>query len=217
MAYRQQRTTKRRNNWERLSATIEWLNMSPNSFAMQIGMTRAEGLYHIRRGEFGITAELANRITSHFPEINRTWLLTGAGNMLTSQTRSGTNIPYYESDIERLLPVIDQCEPSGYMDLPLVHGCDIIVHAASREMIIDNKSMATRLFLRHVDPAEVQAGNEYVLLLYKDVKWRKVKSIDGYELTLTALRSDISPDMSIDITDITHAWLVVAKMEMLSY
>ena len=216
MADKLYKPTKRRNNWERLVATFEWLNMNSNAFAMHIGFTRAENLYHIKRGSFGITSDLANRITKHFPEINRTWLLTGAGNMLTSQVRTGANIPYYDGDIETLLPVIDELEPSGYIDLPIFNGCDIIVKSSSRKMR-GNKSINTQLFLRHVDPTEVKQGAQYVFLLHKQVLWCNVESIDGYQIDLTAVNPDTSQDMSIDITDIIHAWLVVAKMDVMSY
>lgn len=216
MAGRLYRPTKRRNNWERLVATFEWLNINSNAFAMQIGFTRAENLYHIKRGSFGITSDLANRITKHFPEINRTWLLTGAGNMLTSQVRTGTCIPYYESDLETLLPVIDEREPTGYIDLPLFSGCDIIVQSTSHEMT-DKQNVNTQLFLRHVDPTEVQEGAQYVFQLHKQVLWRKVKSIAGYQINLTAVIPETGKDLSIDTTDIIHAWLVVAKMDVLAY
>ena len=216
MADRLYRPTKRRNNWERLVATFEWLNMNSNAFAMHIGFTRAENLYHIKRGSFGITSDLANRITKHFPEINRTWLLTGAGNMLTSQVRTGNNIPYYDGDIETLLPIIDELEPSGYIDLPLFNGCDIIIKSSSNEMA-DKKNINTQLFLRHVDPTEVKQGDQYVFLLHKQVLWRKVESVDGYQITLSTVNSDSCIDISIDTTDIIHAWLVVAKMDVIAY
>ena len=77
--------------------------MTSNSFAMQIGLTRCENLYQIKRGNFGITRDLADRITTHFPEISRTWLLTGAGHMLMSQSKDGNNIPYYDFEVEQLL------------------------------------------------------------------------------------------------------------------
>ena len=216
MAGRLYKPTKRRNNWERLAATFEWLNMTSNSFAMHIGMTRSENLYHIKRGMFGITSDLANRITQHFPEINRTWLLTGAGNMLTSQIRSGNNIPYYEEDIETLVPVIDEKEPSGFIDLPIFGGCDIIAQSQASEMT-SNQNITTQLFLRHVEPTEVQQGCEYVFLLHKQVLWRKVSAVEGYDITLSTHNPEIVDDTTIDVTDIIHAWLVVAKMDILSY
>lgn len=67
--------------WERLSAVIEWSNMTTNSFAKHIGLTSGEVLYRIKRGCNGISYEVADRVVARFPEINRCWLLCGEGRM----------------------------------------------------------------------------------------------------------------------------------------
>ena len=208
--------TKKRNNWARLMATIEWLNMTSNSFAMQIGLTRCENLYQIKRGNFGITRDLADRITTHFPEINRTWLLTGAGHMLASQSKDGCNIPYYDFEVEQLLDQIDETEPTGFVDMPLVTGCEIIVRSNAKAMV-NSQNFSTHLFLRNVDSSEVTADREYVLMLPRETVWRRVKSVNGYNVVLTAYNPDIAPDVTIDITDIDQAWQIVAKMDVLAF
>ena len=67
--------------WQRLDAVIRHCNMTVNSFAEHIGLPRSENLYQIKRGYYMITSGLADRITELHPEINREWLLTGAGMM----------------------------------------------------------------------------------------------------------------------------------------
>lgn len=208
--------TKKRNNWARLMATIEWLNMTSNSFAMQIGLTRCENLYQIKRGNFGITRDLADRITTHFPEISRTWLLTGAGHMLMSQSKDGNNIPYYDFEVEQLLDHIDDVEPTGFVDMPLVTGCEIIVRSNCKAMV-NRQNFSTHLFLRNVDPTEIMPDKEYVFMLPRETMWRKVKSVNGYNVVLTAFNSDIEPDVIIDITDIEQAWQILAKMDVMSF
>ena len=76
--------TNKFNNWERLVKVIERFGLSINSFALSLGLGRSENLYHIRRGNYGISEDLANRIISADPDIDRTWLLSGIGNMLKS-------------------------------------------------------------------------------------------------------------------------------------
>ena len=73
--------TNRFNNWERLLKVIRRFDKSINSFAMHIGLHRAENLYHIRKGNFGISSDLADKIVNSDPEIDRTWLLSGVGAM----------------------------------------------------------------------------------------------------------------------------------------
>ena len=80
-------------NWTRLERVIQWANMSVNSFGKQIGLTRSESLYQIKAGRFGISHNLAKRITDRFPEISLGWLLSGEGQMLCEQNLTLT-IPY---------------------------------------------------------------------------------------------------------------------------
>ena len=87
-------------NWERLESVIRWANMSTNYFAIHIGLSRGENLYHIKRGNYGISFDLADRIVRHFPEIDRAWLLPGAGTMLKDEIAVGNEIPYYNEEVE---------------------------------------------------------------------------------------------------------------------
>ena len=72
-------------NWQRLEQVVDWSNMSTNRFALSIGLKRSENLYQIKRGNFGISKELARLITVKYPEISRLWLLTGDGEMLNTR------------------------------------------------------------------------------------------------------------------------------------
>ena len=58
--------TNRYDNWERLSKVIYWAGMSVNYFATYIGMERSEALYQIKRGNFGISYELADLIVARY-------------------------------------------------------------------------------------------------------------------------------------------------------
>lgn len=49
-------------NWSRLESVIKWANMTVNYFARYIGLTRGENLYRIKRGDNGISRDLADRI-----------------------------------------------------------------------------------------------------------------------------------------------------------
>ena len=57
--------TNKFNNWERLSKVIERFGLTINSFAKVLGLQRSETLYHIRKGDFGISADLADRIVKN--------------------------------------------------------------------------------------------------------------------------------------------------------
>ena len=59
---------EKQNNWQRIEAVIKWANMSTNYFARHIGLARGENLYQIKRGNNGISLDVADRIVSKFPQ-----------------------------------------------------------------------------------------------------------------------------------------------------
>ena len=77
---------EKQNNWQRIEAVIKWANMSTNYFARYIGLARGENLYQIKRGNNGISLDVADRIVSKFPQVDKLWLLTGEGQMFSDES-----------------------------------------------------------------------------------------------------------------------------------
>lgn len=62
---------------------LEYSQLNVKQFSEKLGMKRAQAIYDVMNGKTKrISENLANQIISEFPEINRTWLLTGEGEML---------------------------------------------------------------------------------------------------------------------------------------
>ena len=139
--------TNKFDNWSRLKKVIIRFEKTINGFAMQIGLQRAENLYHIRKGNYGISQDLADRIIKCDPEIDRTWLLSGVGNMLKSDGVQQEQIPFYIDEVESIITNLDSVEPAGYMTLPYKTNSDIVVRSFSKPMS-DTISAAQDLFLK---------------------------------------------------------------------
>ena len=70
-------------DWLRLQAIIEYAGCrSVNEFSVRIGLTRAERLYRIKRGQSRVSRAMVDIVARHLPEISKGWLLTGEGAML---------------------------------------------------------------------------------------------------------------------------------------
>lgn len=69
--------------WPRIEMVIRWSGMSTNAFARHIGLPRGENLYQIKKGNNGLSMNVANLICEKFPEIDELWLLTGKRDMLS--------------------------------------------------------------------------------------------------------------------------------------
>lgn len=77
--------TSKRDCWKRIEAVIKMSRMTTNAFARHIGLARGENLYQIKRGNNGVSLDVANRIVAKFPEVSKLWLLTGDGPMLNGK------------------------------------------------------------------------------------------------------------------------------------
>ncbi len=211
--------TNKFDNWSRLKKVIIRFEKTINGFAMQIGLQRAENLYHIRKGNYGISQDLADRIIKCDPEIDRTWLLSGVGNMLKSDGVQQEQIPFYIDEVESIITNLDSVEPAGYMTLPYKTNSDIVVRSFSKPMS-DTISAAQDLFLKRTEVTDVVQGNEYVLVLNRpedNVLWRRVRwvSRNDSRWRLVARNREEYKDIFVDRSEVKEAWRVIARLSVL--
>lgn len=70
---------------------LDYSNLNIKQFSERLGMKRGQAIYDIMSGKTRrISEKLANQIISEFPEINRSWLLTGEGEMLKDYSASSS-------------------------------------------------------------------------------------------------------------------------------
>ena len=66
---------------------LDYSKLNAKQFSEKLGMKRGQAIYDVMSGKTKrISDKLANQIISEFPEISRTWLLTGEGEMLKNQS-----------------------------------------------------------------------------------------------------------------------------------
>lgn len=211
--------TNKFDNWSRLLKVIERFGKTINGFAMKLGLQRAENLYHIRKGNYGISDDLAERIIKYDRDIDKTWLLTGVGNMLKEECIAEDKIPFYFDEVENVLPNLSELKPHSYVTMPYQLRCDIVVRSFSKPMN-DTVSAAHDLFLKRVAIEEVVQGNEYVLILDRpedNVIWRRVRLVEknSSNWRLVARNRDDFKDIYIDRSEVKEAWRVIARLAIL--
>lgn len=119
-------------DWQRLEQVIKWTGLSTNAFAVGIGLKRSENLYQIKRGNNGISKDLAELITRKYPSVNRSWLLTGDGAMFAAHAvaeaapvQAGQQgIPYYSTDAIGFVCQGQRPAPTYYINVPGFDDCD---------------------------------------------------------------------------------------------
>lgn len=74
-----------------INKILEHTGLTPSVFAKKLGEKRPQRIYDIQTGKTKkLSPEIADKIISAFPDISRTWLLTGEGNMLNEGAATPT-------------------------------------------------------------------------------------------------------------------------------
>lgn len=203
---------EKQNNWLRIEAVIKWANMSTNYFARYIGLARGENLYQIKRGNNGISLDVADRIVAKFPQIDKLWLLTGEGQMFADERLRGPQIPYYDVDVERGIAGLDQLEPQSNLIIPPVGDCDLAMIYSGRAMG-GSTPPGTVLLLKSIDRDAIIPGDEYVIVSRKIVTLRIVRSAEEEgKVRLVAGDRDNYDDILLDLNDIVSIYKVKGKL-----
>ncbi len=203
---------EKQNNWQRIEAVIKWANMSTNYFARHIGLARGENLYQIKRGNNGISLDVAQRIVAKFPQIDKLWLLTGDGQMFADNRRRGVQIPYFNLDVEQGIAYVGSMEPDDYLIFPQLGDCDLAMNYVGRAMG-DRVPPGTVVVLRGVEPDAIIPGDEYVIVSRKIVTLRIVRTTEEPQrLRLVAGDREKYDDILLDVSDIKTLYRVQAKL-----
>lgn len=199
-------------NWKRINAVTKWAGMTTNYFAHHIGLPCGENLYQIKRGNNGISKDVAERIVLKFPDISKAWLLTGEGSMFASHSTAVTQIPFYNSDAESTLSGELSGEPQVMMFVPQVGECDFAMVYNGRAMGKTTPA-GTIIFLKKCDVSAIIPGDEYIVVGTKFTALRKVrKTKNSPVITLVAGDRKAFDDMEIATEEVKHLYHVVGKL-----
>lgn len=71
-----------------INKLLIYSKLNAKSFSEKIGLERPQAIYDILKGKTkSISLAMQDKILSVFPELNRTWLLTGEGEMLKGESQ----------------------------------------------------------------------------------------------------------------------------------
>ncbi len=202
----------KQNNWQRLEAVISWANMSINYFARHIGLPRGENLYQIRRGNNGISKDVAHRVVSRFPEISESWLLTGEGHMFANENLRGAQIPFYRVDVERFATQTAKMTPDELIVFPSLAECDMA-------MLYMSDAMAPRIpagsvvFLKQIDAQMMIPGEEYVISTGKVITLRRVRAAEDDSVwRLETYNRERFDDWMLPKSEVMQVWRICGRM-----
>lgn len=198
-------------NWQRIEKIVKWSSASSvNAFARDIGLNRGENLYQIKRGNNGISRELAELITSKYPNLSKAWILTGEGEMLiqTELTQIKLAIPYYNADAIGIVRSLETVKTSTHIFIPEFKDCDFAAVSFGDAMTpsIPNGSI---VILQKTEVQYLRPGDEYLIISPSFDGIRRVRRDQDKEyLRLEPRNSADFDDIYIDPGTIESAYQV---------
>jgi hypothetical protein len=169
------------NNWQRIERVVRWTGLSVNSFALSVGLPRGENLYQIKRGNNGISRELAAMIAAKYPQVSRGWLLTGEGDMFTDETVKRTSIPFFDADIEKYIASPARYTSKSYISLPTVEDAEFGAVYNGRAMG-ETVPSGSIVLVRRVALESLIPGGDYVVVGEEFTMLRRVRREAGSDI-----------------------------------
>jgi len=197
-------------NWQRIERVVKWSGLSVNSFARVIGLSRSENLYQIKRGNNGVSRELASMIAARYPAISRAWLLTGEGTMFLGEGEGRGSVPFFRVDVERYVADPTRHEPDGVVAIPTLDGADFGALYLGRAMgeAIPQGSIVV---VRCVDMQALVPGGDYVVVGEGFGMLRRVRRKAGSdELRLMPVDTKNFDEVRVAAADVRALFLVEA-------
>ena len=207
-------------NWQRLEQAVKWSGMSTNRFALSIGLRRSENLYQIKRGNFGISKELARLICQKYPMISRLWLLTGEGQMLEGKASADSvldtikaldgSVPFYNIDALQVLKEdADKLKPHNYLVIPALKDCDFAAQCSGNSMAPEMPAGATLIF-KEVSLSTILPGEAYLVVTKDYTTIKYVRTVDGQmkKLQLVPKNTSDYDTITIESDNIIRLFLV---------
>jgi|GEM_PF-2406405 len=78
---------------EIINKMLKYSKLNASAFSKAIGLERPQAIYDIQKGKTEtISAKMADKILSVFPEVCKSWLLTGEGEMLKGTPSTDADI-----------------------------------------------------------------------------------------------------------------------------
>ena len=201
-------------NWERLDKVIQYLGFNINSFAKEIGLTRAEGLYQIKRGNYAISKNLAKTITTRFPNFNEIWLVTGEGNMLKGAEIS-CKIPLLNVSLEDFDIDVSQMLVAHELDIPILARSDFAI-VNEGEAMSPEIEHANVVFLKEVDKSAVIYGDIYLIISAHLKIIRFIRGLDENKWKLVAKNNIHYDDLIIDQSAVKAVYKVKGVLSMVT-
>ena len=203
-------------SWERLYEIIKWTGLTTNAFAISIGLNRAENLYQIKKGKNNISRDLAEKITTIYCNINKSWLLTGEGAMFSKEQKDSAiplrSIPYYDNlplTSFQTRAIDNNIKPLYYLSIPSMSDCNLAIQFIGNSMTPDIP-LGSILVLKESSVQEYLPGEIYYIVTENFCTARILRAVenDDSKLRLTPRNTENYDEIFLNKSDVIRLFLI---------
>ena len=214
-----------------LNDILKHLGMSVKQFSDSLGKERPQWAYDVLNPEkkVGISKNIADLIIEHYPQFNKSWLLTGEGEMLNNKAENEKNpvksyssgVPYYNVDFIGGFDLIlnDQTiNPEYYIDFKQYNSadcwCNVTGHSMEPEI---NQGDIIALKELHDWRTYIPSGEIYGLVTTEHRTIKKVcpSPKEGYLRLIPTNKSPEYVPQDIPISIVIKVYKVLGCMKRL--
>jgi len=208
---------------DRLTKFRQYKNLGQGKFEKLSGLSNGY-LTQLRKAP---GSEKLQRILCTFPELNRTWLLTGEGDMLTGEEAEQTIQPSTESDIH-LIPLLPVSAQGGSLNDFVVSikesSCEKIISpikGADYAMSVSGESMApeypsgSQILIKRIDEkAFIDWGRVYVLDTCNGTVIKRLFPSEAADKVLCKSINPEFPPFEVSLSDVYAVYRVLMCMAL---
>lgn len=207
-----------------LNKLLEYSKLNGKSFSEKIGLIRPQAIYDIQNGKTqNISVSMANKIISAFPEVNKSWLFTGDGEMLIKPEDKITEkrgIPFYDINVTASIAESfnDIPEVSQYLiSYPPLNDCCAAFPVYGESMEPDFFAGEVVLVKEITNVDSMLWGEPYLVITNANCdNLRTIKNVylseDRCKFILRATNPRFSGDTIIDRNDVLKIFLIKGKI-----
>mgnify|MGYP002549140942 FL=1 len=207
-----------------LNKLLEYSKLNGKSFSEKIGLIRPQAIYDIQNGKTqNISVSMANKIISAFPEVNKSWLFTGDGEMLIRPEDKITEkrgIPFYDINVTASIAESfnDIPEMSQYLiSYPPLNDCCAAFPVYGESMEPDFFAGEVVLVKEITNVDSMLWGEPYLVITNANCdNLRTIKNVylseDRCKFILRATNPRFSGDTIIDRNDVLKIFLIKGKI-----
>lgn len=200
-------------NWHRIEKVVKWSGMSVNAFAKHIGLGRAENLYQIKKGKNRISANLAQTIVDHYPQISKGWLLSGEGAMLVRDAiRQSTDIPFFEMEAVKYASSREYITTTFYISCPMFDKGTFAALCMGDAMVPEIPTASVGVFAK-VEIDQIVPGKTYLIVSESFTGIRTIRTGGSSgKLRLVPANKENYDQITIDPETITKLYQVIGVL-----